>query len=124
MPGKPAARVGDMHLCPMATPGTPPAPHVGGAVWGGCMTVLIGGRPAVCVGDMAMCAGPPDAIAMGSPVVLIGGRMAARMGDLTIHGGTIIEGLPTVLIGEGPSPQVNALQSAADNGAAFVEDCS
>jgi uncharacterized Zn-binding protein involved in type VI secretion len=61
--GKPAARVGDMHTCPMATPGTPPVPHVGGPISGpGSPTVLIGGMPAARVGDMATCTGPPDTI--------------------------------------------------------------
>jgi uncharacterized Zn-binding protein involved in type VI secretion len=95
-----AARIGDMHLCPMQTPGTPPIPHVGGPVVGpGCPTVLIGGMPAAVVGDMAVCAGPPDTIAAGSATVLIGGKPAARQGDTTAHGGSIVAGLPTVMIG-------------------------
>lgn len=94
---KPAARVGDMHTCPMVT-GT--VPHVGGPVMPpGCVTVLIGGMPAACVGDMLTCTGPPDTIAMGSTTVLIGGKPAARMGDQTAHGGVIVAGCPTVLIG-------------------------
>lgn len=98
--GQPAARLGDMHLCPMVTPGLPPIPHVGGPVLGpGMPTVLIGGQPAAVVGDSCLCVGPPDAIAMGSVSVLIGGKPAARMGDSTIHGGSIILGCPTVLIG-------------------------
>jgi uncharacterized Zn-binding protein involved in type VI secretion len=99
--GKPAARISDMHTCPMVTPGVPPIPHVGGPVMPpGCPTVLIGGMPAARVGDMATCVGPPDAIAPpGSPTVLIGGMPAARMGDMTVHGGTIVIGCPTVLIG-------------------------
>ncbi len=97
----PAARVGDMHVCPMVTPGTPPIPHVGGPILPpGGITVMIGGQPAARVGDMALCVGPPDAIAMGSTTVLIGGLMAARMGDPTVHGGTIVMGLPTVMIGD------------------------
>jgi uncharacterized Zn-binding protein involved in type VI secretion len=36
---------------------------------------------------------------MGSSTVLIGGKPAARMGDSTAHGGTIVAGLATVLIG-------------------------
>ena len=48
---------------------------------------------------MAVCVGPPDVIAMGSFTVLIGGMPAARMGDMTAHGGTIVLGCPTVLIG-------------------------
>src|SRR5438477_12311838 len=96
----PAARVSDMHTCPMVTPGTPPVPHVGGPVLpAGCPTVLIGGPPAARVGDLALCVGPPDVIIQGSPTVLIGGMMAARMGDMTAHGGTIVIGMPNVLIG-------------------------
>ncbi len=70
--GKPAARVGDMHVCPMLNPGTPPPPHVGGPILMGSMTVLIGNKPAARVGDMCQCSGPPDTIAMGCPTVLIG----------------------------------------------------
>ncbi len=71
--GQPAARVGDMHTCPMATPGTPPVPHVGGPVLPpGSATVLIGGMPAARQGDLATCTGPPDSIALGCPTVLIG----------------------------------------------------
>ena len=96
----PAARIGDLHVCPMATPGTPPIPHVGGPISKGAATVKIGFMPAARVGDMAVCVGPPDAIAMGSPTVKIEYMMAARMGDLTTHGGTISIGFPTVMIGE------------------------
>ena len=93
----PAARVGDMHVCPMTTG---PVPHVGGPITGpGVPTVLIGGMPAAVVGDMAICTGPPDVIVKGSATVLIGGRPAARMGDLTAHGGNIVMGAPTVMIG-------------------------
>ena len=71
--GMPAACVGDMHVCPMVTPGVPPIPHVGGPILPpGGVTVLIGGRPAARMGDMATCVGPPDVIAMGCPTVLIG----------------------------------------------------
>jgi uncharacterized Zn-binding protein involved in type VI secretion/proteasome lid subunit RPN8/RPN11 len=84
----------------MATPGVPPIPHVGGPIAKGYPTVIIGMMPAARVGDMAICVGPPDAIAMGSMTVLIGGMPAARMGDLTTHGGTIVMGCPTVLIGD------------------------
>ena len=101
--GNPAARAGDMHSCPMVTPGVPPIPHVGGPILPpGCPTVLIGGMPAARVGDMATCVGPPDSILMGSTNVFIGGMPAARLGDLTMHGGSIVVGLPTVLIG-GPA---------------------
>ncbi len=95
--GKPAARVTDMHVCPLVT-GT--VPHVGGPILPpGCPTVLIGGMPAARVGDMAVCVGPPDSIILGSTSVLIGGMPAARMGDSTAHGGSIMTGFPTVLIG-------------------------
>ncbi len=97
---QPAARVTDMHVCPMVTPGTPPVPHVGGPITGpGVTTVLIGFMPAAVVGDMATCVGPPDAIVKGSVKVLIGGRPAARVGDTTAHGGAITLGCMTVLIG-------------------------
>lgn len=95
--GLPAACVADMHICPMVT-GL--VPHVGGPILPpGGLTVLIGGRPAARVGDMATCVGPPDVIALGSFTVLIAGQPAARMGDLTSHGGTIALGNPMVLIG-------------------------
>ena len=95
-----AARVGDMHTCPMVTPGTPPIPHVGGTVMPpGEPTVMIAGMPAARLGDMATCVGPPDSIVKGSGTVLIGGMPAARMGDSTAHGGSIVIGCPTVMIG-------------------------
>lgn len=95
--GMPAARLGDMHVCPMVTV---LVPHVGGPIAAPCApTVLIGGMPAARVGDMCICTGPPDVIAMGSFTVLIAGQPAARIGDLTAHGGSIVAGLPTVLIG-------------------------
>jgi uncharacterized Zn-binding protein involved in type VI secretion len=96
----PAARLTDMHVCPMQTPGLPPIPHVGGPVIGpGVPTVLIGQLPAAVVGDNAVCVGPPDVIVMGSTTVLIGRKPAARVGDPTGHGGNVVMGLPTVLIG-------------------------
>ena len=90
---QPAARLTDMHVCPMITV---LVPHVGGPILGpGCPTVLIGGLPAARMGDMALCVGPPDLIAMGSPIVLINGQPAARMMDPTVHGGVIMMGMPT-----------------------------
>ncbi|MBY0228018.1 MAG: PAAR domain-containing protein [Gemmataceae bacterium] len=75
-------------------------PHVGGPILPpGCPTVLVGGMPAARVGDLCTCVGPPDAIAKGSMTVQIGFMPAARLGDLTAHGGTIVVGLPTVMIG-------------------------
>jgi uncharacterized Zn-binding protein involved in type VI secretion len=95
--GQPAARLTDMHTCPMVT-GV--VPHVGGPITApGCPTVLIGGLPAARVTDMAVCVGPADVIAMGSTTVLIGGLPAARIGDTTAHGGIIVVGCPTVIIG-------------------------
>jgi uncharacterized Zn-binding protein involved in type VI secretion len=91
-----AARVGDMHVCPMVT-GT--VPHVGGPVLPpGTPTVMIGGMPAAKVGDMLTCTGPPDSIIAGSATVTISGMPAARVGDSTAHGGTITVGCPTVNI--------------------------
>lgn len=146
--GKPAARVGDMHLCPMVTPATPPVPHVGGPILPpGKPTVLIGGMPAATVTNMCTCVGPPDTIIMGSLGVFIGGLPAARMGDPTVHGGRITLGCPTVLIGDigfgglpGIPPalfemvqkipqmsptfrQAVSLLSAAQNGTPFCEVC-
>lgn len=97
---KPAARMSDMHACPMVTPGTPPVPHVGGPVVVGSPTVLVGNLMAARVTDSCVCVGPPDAIAVGSLGVIINNLCAARLGDPTIHGGTVVAGLPTVLIGE------------------------
>ena len=94
--GMPAARVGDMHVCPMVT-GL--VPHVGGPILPpGGRPVLIGGMPAARVGDMCVCVGPPDVIALGSFTVLIGGMPAARLGSMTAHGGTVVIGCPTVLV--------------------------
>ncbi len=96
----PAARATDFHQCPMVTPAIPPIPHVGGPILPpGCPTVLIGKMPAAVVGSMCVCVGPPDSIIKGSSTVMIGGMPAARMGDSTAHGGTIMLGEPTVMIG-------------------------
>lgn len=95
--GAPAARITDMHVCPMMNGNVP---HVGGPIMpAGEPTVLIGGQPAARMGDMATCTGPPDSITGGSSTVLIGGQPAARLGDSTAHGGSIAAGLATVLIG-------------------------
>jgi uncharacterized Zn-binding protein involved in type VI secretion len=94
--GLPAARVSDMHVCPMVTV---LVPHVGGPILPpGGMTTLIGGMPAARIGDMAVCVGPPDVIVLGSFTTLIGGMPAARIGDMTAHGGAIVQGSFTVLI--------------------------
>lgn len=98
--GMPAARIGDMHVCPMVTPGVPPIPHVGGPIMPPCaVTVVIGSMPAARLTDMGVCVGPPDPIIKASMTVLITNLPAARIGDLTTHGGSIVMGEPTVLIG-------------------------
>lgn len=97
MPGKPAARLTDMHTCPAFTG---PVPHVGGPIVApGCPTVLIGKLPAARVSDQAVCVGPPDPIILGSFTCMIGKLPAARIGDTTAHGGAIVLGEFTVLIG-------------------------
>jgi uncharacterized Zn-binding protein involved in type VI secretion len=94
----PAARVGDMHVCPQVTPGG--TPHVGGPILPpGSPTVLINGMPAAVANGMCTCAGPPDTLLPGSTTVLIGGQPAIRMGDTTAHGGQVVLGSPNVLIG-------------------------
>jgi uncharacterized Zn-binding protein involved in type VI secretion len=99
--GQPAARLTDIHVCPMVT-GL--VPHIGGPIVApGKPTVLIGGLPAARVTDMVTCIGPPDVIVKGSASVLIGGLPAARLGDQTAHGGVIVLGFPTVLIGDASS---------------------
>lgn len=98
-----AARLTDMHVCPMATPAVPPIPHVGGMIIGpGSPNVLTAMLPqARALADMCLCPPmpPPHPIVMGSPTVLVNNMMAARMGDPTAHGGTIVSGAPTVIIG-------------------------
>jgi uncharacterized Zn-binding protein involved in type VI secretion len=101
-------------------------PHVGGPILPPCCpTVITCAMPQARVMDMATCVGPPDLIVKGSATVLVGGMPAARMTDMTAHGGVIVTGCPTVLIGDsgggtvtlkidpGASPQfVAALQTA------------
>ena len=95
--GQPAARLTDMHVCPMVTV---LVPHVGGPIVGpGAPTVLIGGLPAARVSDMAVCVGPPDVIVLGSFTVLTMSMPQARIMDMTAHGGMIVLGMPTVLVG-------------------------
>jgi uncharacterized Zn-binding protein involved in type VI secretion len=128
--GKPAARLTDMHMCPMVTPGLPPIPHVGGPITGpGCPTVLIAGLPAAVMGDICVCVGPPDTIILGSTGVFFGGKPAARMGDQCAHGGAIVLGCPTVLIGEtssgsadGPDPlSEDVVDNASQAGKAIAQ---
>lgn len=93
----PAARLTDMHVCPMVTG---MVPHVGGPIIGPCVpTVLIGSLPAAVLTDACLCNGPPDRIVTGSATVKIGGRSAARLGDRTAHGGVIVAGALNVIIG-------------------------
>jgi uncharacterized Zn-binding protein involved in type VI secretion len=94
--GQPAARVLDPHLCPMFTG---PVPHVGGIIAMGFPTVLTGAMPQARATDPAVCVGPPNMIAKGSATVLVGNMPAARLGDTCAHGGSIVFGYPTVLIG-------------------------
>ena len=96
----PAARLTDLHVCPMVTPALPPIPHVGGPVIGpGVPTVLVGKLPAAVVGDNAVCVGPPDVIVLGSFTVLTMGMPQARIMDMTAHGGMIVLGMFTVIVG-------------------------
>lgn len=98
--GFPAARLTDFHMCPMVTPGVPPIPHVGGPIIGpGAVTVLICKMPGAQATNMCVCVGPPDVIAKGSATVLSQKLPAARLLDNTAHGGMIMVGAPTVLIG-------------------------
>ncbi|MCU0649153.1 MAG: PAAR domain-containing protein [Gemmatimonadaceae bacterium] len=138
---KPAARLTDLHTCPMVN-GL--VPHVGGPILPTChVTTLIGGLPAARVTDKALCVGPPDVIASGAPSTFIGGLPAARLGDQTMHGGIITMGCPTVLIGDrsggagGGSGgggvaraaaaallQVMTMRDAKAAGAPFCEECA
>ncbi|HRI64983.1 MAG TPA: PAAR domain-containing protein [Polyangium sp.] len=110
-----AARITDMHTCPMVEPG--PKPHVGGPVSSGEVTVIIGYQPAARVGDSLICVGPSDKVAAGEATVIIGNKEAARMGDPTTHGGRIVLGHPTVLIGS--TPQTESLATNLP----FCEEC-
>ncbi|UQA62011.1 PAAR domain-containing protein [Polyangium aurulentum] len=115
----PAARITDNHVCPKVEPG--PVPHVGGPILTGHFKTFIGWIPASRVDDKAFCVGPPDTISKGSSNVIIGDKQAARICDSTEHGGIIVTGCPTVLIGE--TPQSSALRAAAASGAPFCEEC-
>lgn len=98
----PCARITDMHVCPMVTPGVPPIPHVGGPVLPpGVPTILVGMLPVAPVGNTALCVGPPDVLAKGSGTVLVSKRPCVRiLMDTTAHGGMVAgPGCPTVLVG-------------------------
>lgn len=98
--GFPAARLFDFHVCPMVTPGVPPIPHVGGPIMGpGAVTVMISMMPAAQATNMCMCVGPPDVIAKGSMTVMAMNLPLARVMDNTAHGGMIMVGAFTVIVG-------------------------
>lgn len=90
----PAARVTDMHVCPMTTG---PVPHVGGPIVKPNPTVLIGALPAASATATCTCVGPPDTIVKGSVTVLCCNLPQARIGDTTAHGGSIVVGSFTSL---------------------------
>ena len=110
----PAARLTDFIACPMVTPGLPPLPHVGGVIVGLCSpNVIIGGQPAARVSDFSLCIPAiPNPIIKGSATVMINGLPAARIGDTAVHGGAVVSGCPTVIIGD----SANAGGGAADPG--------
>ena len=94
--------ISSMHVCPMVTPAVPPVPHVGGPITGpGAPTVILEGMPASCMGDIAICVGPPSSVIVGFPTVLFEGRPATVVGmSATAHGGSVVgPGAVTVLIG-------------------------
>lgn len=115
----PAARIGDMHTCPMVNPG--PVPHVGGPDISGSGNVITGYMPQARVSDTLVCVPAIDKISAGSPTVLVNNLQAARIGDPTVHGGVIVAGCPTVIIGA--SGQGSALSGASKTGAPFCEEC-
>ena len=111
----PAARITDMHTCPKVEPG--PIPHVGGPTISGESTVIIGFQLAARVGDSLVCCGPPDTISQGEPSVVIGNQDSARYGDPTVHGGKLVSGCPSVIIGS--SNQAETLKTDKP----FCEEC-
>lgn len=115
----PAARIADMHTCPAVNPG--PVPHLGGPISSGAPKVIISFQPAARQGDNLVCVGSQDVIAKGEQSVIIDGKPAARLGDPTVHGGVIVAGCPTVIIGS--NAQGSTLKAAAANGTPFCEEC-
>ncbi|QOY86673.1 PAAR domain-containing protein [Paludibaculum fermentans] len=113
MPGKPAARIGDMHICNAMNPGMPPTRHVGGPIIEGVETVVTGNQKQSTVTHKCICQGPTDVIAEGATTVLVNNLPAARLGDHTIHGGIIVEGYESVLIGNEGAPGAAKLDTAA-----------
>ncbi len=117
--GKPAARLGDNHICPKVTA---KVPHVGGPVIAGSSNVFINGMPAARKGDRMICIGPPDSIDKGSASVAINGKPAARMGDKSAHGGVLVAGSPNVFIGDSAGPSSAQAQTLSSS-APFCEEC-
>lgn len=118
--GKPAARIGDMHVCPLPY-------HVGGPIISGSPNVLINSIPAARVSDKATCMAPPDTIAKGSAGVQINGKPAARITDTTAHGGVIVAGSVNVLIGETATVSTKMdtprLEKAPEAGVPYCKPC-
>jgi uncharacterized Zn-binding protein involved in type VI secretion len=104
----PAARIGDMHVCPMVTPGVPPIPHVGGPFVMGAPTVLVMEMPQSRVGDQLVCVGPPDVAIMGEPTVLVGAAGAGGM--VAAVTGIQSVGVPVPLAPPPPPAPAAALQ--------------
>lgn len=92
----PASRIGDFHVCPMVT-GL--CPHIGGPLITGAGTVITVSMPQSRITDMAVCCCGVDTVIKGSATVIAEGMPAARIGDSTAHGGVIVMGAPTVIIG-------------------------
>ena len=125
----PVARITDMHVCPMQTPAVVPIPHVGGPVVGpGAPTVMAGVMPVSVIGDTAVCVGPPDIMVMGSFTVLACGKPVVRITDVTAHGGMVLVGAPTVLVGDSGgagSAAAQTMSAAKAGGSAFARtDCN
>ena len=110
--GMPAARMMDMHVCPMVTPAPVPVPHVGGPIILGSVGVLIGGMPAARMGDMATCVGPPDVIALGCMTVMIGEMMPGAAGA---------PGPPMVGLTSAAAAQMGAATALSDNTESFTK---
>jgi RHS repeat-associated protein len=118
----PAARVTDMHTCPMQTPGTPPVPHVGGPIIMGSFTVFIEFLPAARVMDQCICVGPPDQIAKGAMKTLIGdggGGGGGAMVTMPQPPGMDMPGVPAI-----PSADAPAASAGVSNGAADIQLCT
>lgn len=92
----PAARITDNHVCPMVT-GI--VPHVGGPQVLGSPTVMIVSMPTGSITSQEVCVGPPDVDLLCSATVMINNKPADRLGDSSAHGGALVMGAPTVMIG-------------------------